>query len=297
MAQFERVAGVATIVGESPIWDEHAQALWFVDREGHSVHRLRSDDSLDSWSIPEPPAAIAPTTDGRLAITHIDGFRMLDPETGDIGPSLSGGVSAAERISEGKPDRQGRIHAASGDRGFREPVGHLLRLEPDGSTTVLLDGIHRANGLCFSVDGETLYLADSLTRLVHAYDYDERGLSNERVVFSAAGEVHFPDGATVDSEGCLWIALLHVPYVVRIAPDGTEVGRLELPTPNVTSLAFGGPDLDVLYLTSVSPSRFPKAPPGAPQFPGAEEGHLYRVTGLGVRGVAEVPVAPWVTAE
>lgn len=295
-ATIERIDGVDTIVGESPIWDPRTSSLWFVDRPDHSIHRLRPDGTVDSWPTSEPPAAVAMLTDGRVAVTLMTGFRVLDPSTGEYGPATPGGVSAAERISEGKVDRAGRILAASGDRGFREPVGHVLRLEPDGTTTMLRGGIHMANGLCFSVDGRTLYVADSLTRVVIAHDYDEHGLSNERVIYSTAGEVCFPDGATVDAEGCLWVVLLHSPYIVRLAPDGTLLDRLEMPTPNITSLAFGGAGLDELYVTSVHPERFPAAPPGAPEFPGAEGGRLYRVTGLGVRGVAETPVAPWATA-
>lgn len=297
MVRIERVAGVSTIVGESPIWDGRTRSLWFVDRPNSSIHRLGPDDVLESWPVPEHPAAVAMLTDGRVAVTLMTSFRIFDPATGELSERVDGGVSPAERISEGKVDRAGRVLAASGDRGFREPVGHVIRLEADGTTTMLRGGIHMANGLCFSVDGATLYVADSLTRVVYAHDYRDGALSNERVIFSCAGEVYFPDGATVDSDGCIWLALLHSPTIVKLAPDGTVLDRLEMPTPNITSLAFGGPDLDVLYVTSVHPERFPSPPPGAPQFPGAEGGFLYRVTGLGVRGVAEALVAPWVAAE
>lgn len=296
VVQIDRVPGVDTIVGESPVWDPRTHSLWFIDRPDSRIYRLSAEDTLESWPAPEHPAAVAMMTDGRVAVTLLTGFRVLDPATGEWGPHTTGGVSLAERISEGKVDRAGRVLAASGDRGFTDPIGHLLRLEADGSTTMLRGGIHMANGLCVSVDGSTLYVADSLTRVLYAHDYREDGLSNERVIFSTAGEVCFPDGATVDADDCIWVALLHSPYIVRLAPDGRVLHRLEMPTPNITSLAFGGPDLDVLYVTSVHPERFPAAPPGAPEFPGAEGGHLYRVMGLGVRGVAETPVAPWATA-
>jgi len=296
MVRIERVPGVRSVLGESPVWDPATHSLWFIDILKRSIHRLGPGDVLDSWDAPESPGALATTGDGRVVVALEEGFRLFDPATGAFGELLPAGVGPADRISEGKADRAGRLLVVSSDRGFREPVGHLIRLEADGSTTRLRDGIHLGNGLCFSVDGRTLYVADSLTDLLYAYDYDERGLSNERVLFSTADEPGFPDGATVDAEDHVWVAVLHSPSLARIAPDGTVVDRIEAPTPNITSLAFGGPDLDVLYLTSADLSGFAEPPPGAPTHAEAERGLLYRVTGLGVRGVAETPVAPWVHA-
>lgn len=126
-----------------------------------------------------------------------------------------------------------------------------------------------------------------------AFDYDGQGLSGERVIYSTAGEEYFPDGATVDADGNLWIVLLHSPWIVRISPEGREIDRLEMPTPNIASIAFGGPGLDVAYVTSIDPAGFPGAPADAPKHAGAEGGLLYRVTGLGVRGVPETPVVAW----
>jgi len=296
MARIERVPGVHTMVGESPVWDPATRSLWLIDILRDEILRLGPGGELDSWRTPESPGAVATTADGGVAVALEDGFRRFDPATGEFGPLTPGGVGPADRISEGKADRAGRFIAVSGDRGFREPVGRLVRLEQDGSTIELRDGIHLGNGLCFSLDGSRLYVADSLTGLLLAYDYDDAGLSNERVLYSSAGEPGFPDGATVDAEDCVWLALHHAPQVVRIAPDGTVVDRIELPTPNITSVAFGGDELDVLYVTSLDPAGFPELPPGAIVHEGAEAGLLYRVTGLGVRGVAETPVAPWVQA-
>lgn len=296
MVRIERVPGVHSFLGESPIWDPATNSLWFVDILKNSIHRLGPGDLLDSWDTPESPGALATTGDGRIVVALEDGFRLFDPATGVFGELLPGGVGPADRISEGKADRAGRFLVVSSDRGFREPVGRLIRLEADGSTTQLRGGIHLGNGLCFSLDGTTLYVADSLTDLLYAYDYDDRGLSNERVLYSTLGQEGFPDGATVDAEDCVWVAVLHSSSLVRIAPDGTVVDRVEMPTPNITSLAFGGPDLDVLYLTSADLSGFKELPPDAPVHTDVESGLLYRVTGLGIRGVAETPVAPWVQA-
>lgn len=293
MVQIERIPGVHSFLGESPVWDPATRSLWFIDILKNSIHRLGPGDEVDTWATPESPGAIATTSDGRLALALEDGFRLFDSATGEFGSLLRAGVGPADRISEGKADRQGRLLAVSSDRGFKEPVGRLIRLEADGTTTELRSGIHLGNGLCFSVDGSTLYLADSLTDDMWAYDYDERGLTNERLFFSTAGQEGFPDGATVDAEDCVWVAVLKSSEIVRIAPDGSIVDRLAMPSPNVTSIAFGGPDLDELYVTSADLSGFETLPPDAELRPEVESGKLYRVTGLGVRGVLETPVAPW----
>jgi len=298
VVQIERVAGVDMIVGESPIWDGRTQLLWFIDIEGRSVHRLGPGDVLDTWQVPIQPGAVATMSDGRVAVALHDGFRVLDPETGALGPLTPGGISDVERISEGKADRQGRLLAGSRDHVLKASSGRLLRLESDGSTTTLRRDIIVSNGICLSIDGSTIFFSDSFTGRVYAADYGDEGLAHEREIYSTAGEIFFPDGATVDAEGFVWIALLHTPEVIRLAPDGTLVDRIEMPSPYLTSLAFGGPNLDELYVTSLNPARFPDGTPAqAPDFPGAEGGFLYRVTGLGVRGVAEAPVAPWATAD
>lgn len=293
MARIERIDGVHTVVGESPVWDPRTSSLWFIDIVGDTVHRLGPDGAVERWGLPASPGAVATTTDGRLALALEGDFRLLDPATGEFSAEVPAGMHPDERISEGKADRAGRLLAVSGHRGFRDPVGHIVRMEPDGSVTRLRDGIRMGNALCFSPDGATMYVGDSIAGLVTAFDYDGWGLSGERVVYSTAGEEYFPDGATVDADGNLWIVLLHSPWIVRISPEGRELDRLEMPTPNIASIAFGGPDLDVAYVTSIDPAGFPGAPADAPKHAGAEGGLLYRVTGLGVRGVPEVPVVAW----
>lgn len=297
MVQIERVEGVATIVGESPIWDPVSGSLWFVDILGSRVHRLAPDRIVQSWDTPSSPGAVALTADHRVAMALEDGFCVFDPETERFSPVVPAGCHPDARISEGKVDRQGRLVATSGDRSFRDPVGALHRWEGPVSVGLLGDDLILGNGVCWNLDGSVLYVADSLRDVIYAHDYEatERGgIGARRVFYSADGEDGFPDGATVDSEDHVWTVLHRSPWIVRLTPEGSVDRRIRMPTGNICSLTFGGADLDELYVTSLDPRRIPGAPGGGAHDGEQERGLLYRVTGVGARGVAEPAATSWV---
>lgn len=167
--------------------------------------------------------------------------------------------------------------------------GALYRLDPDMTVHQLDRGIICSNGPCWSPDGRTLYFNDTWSGEIWAYDYDTAtgGVSNRRtfatVDTSGGGAA---DGSTVDAEGCLWNALVYDGKLVRYRPDGTVDRVVEMPVKKVTSVMFGGPNLDVLYVTSM-------AKPPLPRFPGDGplRGALFAIHDLGVRGVPEMRFA------
>jgi sugar lactone lactonase YvrE len=164
------------------------------------------------------------------------------------------------------------------------PLGALYRLEPDGQVTQLAGGIVTANGPCFSPDGRSLYLADSPRRVIWRFDYGDGPPTNRRALIDLASLDTAPDGATVDAEGHLWVALVRSGEIGRFNPAGHLVQRIRMPVRHPTSLNFGGPELDVLFVTSISASHRLADP--AP-----EAGGLFAVTGLGVTGLAEPLIA------
>jgi L-arabinonolactonase len=146
-------------------------------------------------------------------------------------------------------------------------------------------GVMVSNGPCWSLDDKTLYFADSCTRTIWAYDYDiATGAAGNRRTFVAidASRGGFPDGSTVDAEGFVWNAQVYDGRIFRYAPDGRVDRVIEMPVCKTTSVMFGGPDLDMLFVTSM-------AKPPLPQFPGdpVMRGSLFVITGLGVKGVPE----------
>jgi L-arabinonolactonase len=165
------------------------------------------------------------------------------------------------------------------------PNGALYRLDPDLSLHKLDDHIIVSNGPCWSPDGRIFYFADTWTGEIWAYDYDldTGAVSNKRtfckVDRSRGGAA---DGSTVDAEGCVWNALVYDGRLVRYTPEGKVDRVIDMPVKKVTSVMFGGPNLDILYVTSM-------AKPPLARFPGdgVLRGSLFAIHDLGVRGVPE----------
>ncbi len=167
----------------------------------------------------------------------------------------------------------------------------LWRLDPDLSVTKVDEGIICSNGPCWSPDDRRFYFADTFPEEFWVYDYDiETGaLANKRVFATTKDDLGVADGSTVDAEGFLWNAQVIAGDLVRYEPDGTVDRRIGMPVRNVTSVIFGGDSLDEIYVTSMALVKHPAvhdtfAVEEKPQF---LAGGLFRVTGLGIRGVPE----------
>ena len=274
-------------LGECPLWDVREQALYWIDSKARLVRRLRGEAlrEYDEWATPSDVGSIALTKSGRLVLSLEDGFHILDLHTGatrrlaevqHAGPSM--------RLNDGRTDRQGRFVAGSLVVGRHDRDGAYYRLERDGSATKLFDGIALANATCFSPDGRTLYHADSFSDEVSAVDYDTvtGAVGPRRALFNTRAQGSAPDGTTVDADGNLWVALVQAGKLGCYTPKGQLLRLIDVPTTYPTCPCFGGPDLDVLYVTSISNSgNLLKS-----EHPDA--GAVFAVHGLGVRGLPEV---------
>ncbi|PLP37141.1 calcium-binding protein, partial [Klebsiella pneumoniae] len=166
-------------------------------------------------------------------------------------------------LNDGKVDRQGRFLFGSMDMREEEPSGALYRLDADLSLHVLKKDIIVSNAPCWSPSGETFYFADTWTGEICAWDYNTAtgDLSGERVFCHVdRSEGGAADGATVDSEGYLWNALVYAGKLVRYTPEGKVDRIIEMPVKKVTSVMFGGENLDVLYVTSMAQPPLPRFP-------------------------------------
>lgn len=282
------VLDVKPLLGEGPLWDVEQQRLYFIDSLGQRIFRCTADGAeLRSWTVPSAIGSMALTADGGGAVIALaNGVHVIDFATGDI--SLVADPEAgleANRLNDGKVDRQGRYVFGSMNMAETEASGRLYSLDPDWSLTVLDEGIVCSNGPCWSPDDSTFYFSDSWAGEIWAYDYDISSgkVSNRRHFAAVKGDgTGAHDGSTVDAEGYLWNAFVYEGKLARFAPDGTLDREIEMPVKKGTSVMFGGPDLDILYVTSMAEPPLPRYPDDP-----IARGSLFAITGLGVQGVPE----------
>lgn len=189
------------------------------------------------------------------------------------------------RLNDGRTDRQGRLIAGGMNEGSGKADSSVICIDTDLGVHTLFHGVSCANSTCFSPDGATMFFADTPDREVVAYAYDAANgaATNRRVLASFAGEPGLPDGSCVDAEGGVWNAEWEGRRVVRIAPDGTIDQVIEVPVWKPTCCAFGGRDLDTLYITT---SRLMSDEAALAKEPSS--GGLYAVK-PGVKGVIDAP--------
>ncbi|MCZ0951361.1 MAG: SMP-30/gluconolactonase/LRE family protein [Rhodospirillaceae bacterium] len=296
--RIERVLACANHLGEGPVWDTVSGVLWWLDGTGRrvgnpSIWRLQpSNGRVDNWSLNSDVGALAVRENGKLVLALDRGFHFFDPATEELELiELIEAEQPRSRLNDGKVDRRGRFIAGGMDDKEELPICGLWRLDPDLSVTRVEEGIICTNGPCWSPDDRTFYVADTFVDEFWAYDYDiDSGtLSNRRVFADTRGGAGVPDGSTVDEEGCLWNAELISGDLVRYDPEGNVERRIGMPVRNITSVMFGGDKLDEIYVTSMARVKHPAVHDRfredvRPQF-GA--GSLFRITGLGIRGLPE----------
>jgi sugar lactone lactonase YvrE len=240
-------------LGEGPVWDEQLQKLSFVDIVGQRVHTFSpATGEQHTFEAGRPVGAVVLREDGGLVLAAHDAFYLAErdgsliEQFGDF--SLDGEVV---RFNDGKVDPQGRFYAGTMHWHQTEIIGALYMLDGDGNVTVVLEEVGISNGLAWSADGKTMYYIDTPRHLLDAFDVDpESGaLSNRRVI--AEFPDCSPDGMAIDVEGCLWVACWGGKRVERIDPsNGERMAIVRVPATNTSSAAFGGPNLDDLYITT-----------------------------------------------
>ena len=250
---FEVVVEAGNLLGESPVWDERKGSLWWVDIHGRSLHRWREGYGHGAWPLPEQTGCIGLCERSGFISGTRTGFVWFDPVSGDrrtLAQPLQGALNV--RFNDGRCDPRGRFWSGTVQE-LREVGGAALyRLQPDGGVTRAIEGITVGNGLAFSPDRRTMYVADSHVREMYAIDFDvERGTLGARRVFARlAPDWGRPDGATVDAEGQVWIAAIEGGRVLRFRPDGTLDRELRMPVSQPTSVQFGGEGFRTLFVTS-----------------------------------------------
>lgn len=243
-------------LGEGTLWHVASSRFFFVDILGQAVHSWSPEtDVRQSWHMPEMVGWLVPCADGEGFIAGFQsGFVRLTLE-----PELK-----IERLGSPHPDQPGlRLNDAKADAGGRiwagsmhhedpqQPLGQLACLHPDGRIEVVEKNIHIANGPAISPDGVVLLHTDSLLRSIYRYQLGTDGqLHNKTLWKTFAAEDGEPDGMTFDAQGHIWVAFWGGSCLRRFNLAGDELQRIKLPASQITNVAFGGEDMDLMLVTS-----------------------------------------------
>ena len=257
----------AALLGESPMWHPDERVLYYCDIAAHELRRFDpAAQTLERWHFECDVACCAPVFGGGLLLAMRDGIWHFDPASGAkrllAAPSYD---PALERYNDGKCDAAGRFWCGTLYEPRQPPLASLYCLD-GGAVTRKVGGASVSNGLGWSPDSRTMYWADTTTHTIHAFDFElaSAELSRRRVFvqfplrsqdqpLDAYGGR--PDGAAVDAQGDIWVAMYEGARLVQLAPDGSLRREVRLPVRCPTMPCFGGPDLRTLYITSARHKR------------------------------------------
>jgi sugar lactone lactonase YvrE len=261
MIKVARVLDVKAELGESPVWSVDDQTLLWVDVHGKTINRFDPATAQNTaWNMSVAPGAIALREGKGVVIAAGDGVYDLDLASGAIEKLADAPFNPIGfRFNDGKPDRQGRFWCGSFPHAYHKGgrirnQGVMYKIQGP-SIEAGFAPITIANGMAFSPDGKIMYRAESLDRIIYAFDYNcgTGEVSAQRVFARVPDEFGYPDGATIDSEGGYWTALPQGPKgggVIRFSPDGKVDMHFDMPVLAPTMPAFGGADMSTLYITS-----------------------------------------------
>ena len=278
-------------LSEGPRWHEERSELLWVDIIGSKFHRasLGPEDELIELAtvvIDRHVGAVAPVHGGGYVLAAGTGFLFVD-ETGhvhDLAQPVSGRTDI--RMNDGACDLLGRFWAGSMAYDESPGMGTLYRLELDGTCAVVMDGLTISNGIGWSPDWSIMFLADSGSKSIEAFDFDlESGeLTNPRTIVHLEEPGIAPDGLTVDDEGGIWVAIWGAGVINRYDADGTLLLTIQLPVDYPTSCAFAGRDLKTLFVTTARSQSGDASGDCQP-----DAGRVFRIDGLPFRGVPCLP--------
>ncbi len=253
--QAELVLDLHMQLGEGPLWDFNRNLLFFVDIKGKHIHRYDPQNQQHrSYQMDQMPTALAVLEDKNLLVALEDRLVRFVPETGEVTEILKPGIDHHKvRTNDGAAGPDGRYYIGTMDWDEQNPIAVLYRIEADGRVAALLQHQTIANGITWSANHQTMYYIDSPTHRVQAFDFDmaQGTISQARALVTVAKDQGVPDGMTIDMEGHLWVAHNGAGYVARYHHQtGEMLAQVHVPTTQVSSCAFGGPDYRTLYLTT-----------------------------------------------
>jgi sugar lactone lactonase YvrE len=247
---YEIAVRAQATLGEGPTWDPATGRLLWIDILGSRVHTYDPSSGRRTVRTTEQHVgAVKPRAGGGLVLNLRDGVGLTDPD-GSF-RWLHHEPVPGRRANDAAVAPDGSLWAGTMRYDEAPGGGTLSRLTGDGTAEVVLGDVTVSNGTGWSPDGRLMYYIDTPTRRIDVFDRTGDGrVTGRRPLAEIEEGAGFPDGLTVDADGCVWVALWDGGAVRRYTPDGRLDRTLTLPVPRVTACAFGGPDLTDLYVTT-----------------------------------------------
>lgn len=266
--QIDTALSIESMLGEGPTWCPRRNVLFWTDIDGRTFNQfdpksgenrqVQLDDSLCAFCL---------IPDGLFLCAFTKHIVIMDAEgVWQETLQLVEGDRPDNRFNDGKCDPAGQFWVGTMSSVGKPKQGSLYRFDPDGSVHHMLDGLGTSNGLGWSPDGKTFYLTDSPAGEIYAFDFDSTAgtISRQRVFASIPADAGRPDGLTVDTEGGVWSAHWDGWRITRYLPSGDIDRVVKMPVPKPTSVMFGGPKLDTLFVTSARKKLDPAVLASAP---------------------------------
>lgn len=253
-SSIECVWPVGAIIGEAPLWCTEEKVLYWVDIDGKSIMRFNpKTGAQDMFPQPYEIGCVIKRLDGGFIAATEAGIVELDKNLGNLKIINDPERDEPEnRFNDGKCDRLGRFWTGSTDRAELNPTGVLYQINTCNDINSVLNGLNVPNGIGWSPDNNTMYLTESGLGIIYAYNFDfpTGAFSNQRIFAEVDPSEGVLDGLCVDAEGYVWSAHWEGGRVTRYDVDGNIDRVIKMPVPLITSLAFGGENLDQLYVTT-----------------------------------------------
>lgn len=241
-------------LGEGSLWNPLEKKLYWIDIEGKMLHIFDPLTGKDTaFIVGERIGTVVPVQIGGALVALQSGIYHINTETGDLNLITQPLTDSNIRFNDGKCDPAGRFWVGSMHLQQEKGAASLYCLDTDKRVSVKLSNVTISNGIVWTADRKTMYYIDTPTSAVDVFDYDEQTgeISNRRVAFTVPESEGYPDGMTIDAEDKLWIALYGGGCVTRWDPiSGAMLQKISVPAANTTSCAFGGENLDTLYITT-----------------------------------------------
>ena len=244
-------------LGEGAFWNHKTQELYWVDIEDQLLN-IYNPQTKKNRSLPTPSkiGTVVPRNTNETIVALQDGIYTMNLKSGDV--VLISDIESElteNRFNDGKCDPSGRLWVGPMALKMQSYRASLYMVDTTGNAQLKLDKVTISNGIAWSSDQKTMYYIDTPTGKIRAFDFDNEigDISNERVVVKVPNSMGFPDGMAIDSEDMLWVGMWNGNAVIRCNPKtGKIISKIEVPAHNVTACAFGGKNLDTLYITTAS---------------------------------------------